>query len=137
MVVEYATIVSAEQESAELVKIAARANDPQLAFATDEDVGVAIDPTVNHSDLGSDPLAFFRRRMKLSQELWQRLEQRPLSSGESYSALRRRFLTGFTQMGYAMARGEVRRRLRVVTTPRNLALPSTRSMPPSSVKHCR
>ncbi|MEO8186312.1 MAG: zinc-dependent metalloprotease, partial [Burkholderiaceae bacterium] len=40
--------LSAEQETAELVKIAARANDPQLAFATDEDVGVAIDPTVNH-----------------------------------------------------------------------------------------
>jgi len=93
---------TAEQESAELAKIAARASDPQLAFATDEDIGVAIDPMVNQSDLGSDPLAFFKRRMKLSQELWQRLEQRPLSSGESYSALRRRFLTGFTQMGYAM-----------------------------------
>ena len=93
---------SAEQESAELAKIAARANDPQLAFATDEDIGVAIDPMVNQSDLGSDPLAFFKRRMKLSQELWQRLEQRQLSSGESYSVLRRRFLTGFTQMGYAM-----------------------------------
>ena len=69
---------SAEQESAELAKIAARASDPQLAFATDEDIGVAIDPMVNQSDLGSDPLAFFKRRMKLSQELWQRLEQRPL-----------------------------------------------------------
>ena len=57
---------------------------------------------VNQSDLGADPLAFFKRRMQLSRELWQRLEQRPLSSGESYSALRRRFLTGFTQMGYAM-----------------------------------
>ena len=93
---------SAEQEGVELAKIAARANETQLAFATDEDIGVAIDPMVNQSDLGNDPLAFFKRRMKLSQELWQRLEQRPLSSGESYSALRRRFLTGFTQMGYAM-----------------------------------
>ena len=93
---------SAEQESVELAKIAARASDPQLAFATDEDIGVAIDPMVNQSDLGNDPLAFFKRRMQLSRELWQRLEQRPLSSGESYSALRRRFLTGFTQMGYAM-----------------------------------
>ena len=93
---------SAAQESAELAKIAARASEPQLAFATDEDIGVAIDPMVNQSDLGDDPLAFFKRRMKLSQELWQRLEQRPLASGESYSVLRRRFLTGFTQMGYAM-----------------------------------
>lgn len=93
---------TAEEEGAELAKIAARASDPQLAFATDEDIGVAIDPMVNQSDLGNDPLAFFKRRMQLSRELWQRLEQRPLSSGESYSALRRRFLTGFTQMGYAM-----------------------------------
>jgi hypothetical protein len=93
---------SAEQEGIELAKIAARASDPKLAFATDEDIGVAIDPLVNQNDLGSDPLAFFKRRMKLSQELWQRLEQRPLSSGESYSVLRRRFLTGFAQMGYAM-----------------------------------
>ncbi|MGH6610800.1 MAG: zinc-dependent metalloprotease, partial [Burkholderiaceae bacterium] len=93
---------AAEQENAELQKIAARASEPQLAFATDEDIGVAIDPMVNQSDLGSDPLAFFKRRMKLSQELWQRLEQRPMASGESYSVLRRRFLTGFTQMGYAM-----------------------------------
>ena len=57
---------------------------------------------VNQGDIGSDPLAFFKRRMQLSQELWQRLEQRPLASGESYSALRRRFLAGFSQMGYAM-----------------------------------
>ncbi len=92
----------AAEEGVELAKIAARANDPQLAFATDEDIGVSIDPMVNQNDLGSDPLAFFKRRMKLSQELWQRLEQRPLSSGESYSVLRRRFLTGFVQMGYAM-----------------------------------
>ena len=93
---------SAEEEGAELAKIAARASDPKLAFATDEDIGVAIDPLVNQRDLGNDPLAFFKRRMKLSQELWQRLEQRPLASGESYSMLRRSFLTGFTQMGYAM-----------------------------------
>jgi Met-zincin/Domain of unknown function (DUF5117) len=94
--------LDAGEEGAELAKIASRASDPQLAFATDEDIGVAIDPLVNQNDLGSDPLAFFKRRMKLSQELWQRLEQRELASGDSYSMLRRRFLTGFTQMGYAM-----------------------------------
>jgi len=93
---------SADNESAELSKIAARANDPQLAFATDEDIGVAIDPMANQNDLGNDPLLFFKRRVKLSQELWVRLEQRPLAYGESYSVLRRRFLTGFTQLGYAM-----------------------------------
>jgi hypothetical protein len=102
--IEYAyKPIAPEQERAELARIAARASDPQLAFATDEDVAFAIDPMVNHMDLSRDPLAFFNRRVKLSQELWQRLEQRQLPEGENYSALRRRFLTGFAQLGSAMA----------------------------------
>jgi len=44
-----------------------------------------------------------KRRVKLSQELWQRLEQREMREGESYAVLRRRFLTGFAQLGMAMA----------------------------------
>ena len=102
--IEYAyKPIAPEQERAELARIAARSNEPQLAFATDEDVGFSIDPMVNQSDLTNDPLAFFKRRVKLSQELWQRLEQRQLPPGESYSILRRRFLTGFVQLGGAMA----------------------------------
>ncbi|HET9024951.1 MAG TPA: zinc-dependent metalloprotease, partial [Burkholderiaceae bacterium] len=102
--IEYAyKPIAPEQEQQELAKIAARSNEPQLAFATDEDVGFSIDPMVNQGDLTNDPLAFFKRRVRLSQELWQRLEQRQLPAGESYSVLRRRFLTGFTQLGMAMA----------------------------------
>jgi len=91
-----------EEEKAELGRIAARAAEPQLAFATDEDVAFSIDPLVNQNDLGSDPLAYYKRRVKLSQELWRRLEQRQVPAGESYSVLRRRFLTGFVQLGSAM-----------------------------------
>ena len=102
--IEYAyKPIAPEKEKAELAKIAARSNEPQLAFATDEDIAFSIDPLVNQNDLGNDPLAFFKRRVKLSQELWQRLEQRQLPAGESYSVLRRRFLTGFVQLGNAMA----------------------------------
>ena len=102
--IEYAyKPIAPEQEKAELARIAGRSNEPQLAFATDEDVAFSIDPLVNQGDLGNDPLGFFKRRVKLSQELWQRLEQRQLPAGESYSVLRRRFLTGFTQLGMAMA----------------------------------
>ena len=90
------------EETQELARIAARAGERELAFATDEDVGFSIDPLVNQNDLGNDPLGFYRRRVKLSQELWQRLEQRQLPAGDSYSVLRRRFLTGFTQLGQAM-----------------------------------
>jgi hypothetical protein len=101
--IEYAyRPIAPDQEKTELGRIAARAGEPQLAFATDEDVAFSIDPLVNQLDLGADPLAFYRRRVKLSQELWQRLEQRQIPAGESYSVLRRRFLTGFTQLGGAM-----------------------------------
>ncbi|MGB3429372.1 MAG: zinc-dependent metalloprotease, partial [Burkholderiaceae bacterium] len=102
--IEYAyKPIPPDREKAELAKIAGRSNEPQLAFATDEDIGFSLDPLVNQGDLTNDPLAFFKRRVKLSQELWQRLEQRPLPAGESYSVLRRRFLTGFAQLGGAMA----------------------------------
>ncbi|HEX5639341.1 MAG TPA: zinc-dependent metalloprotease [Burkholderiaceae bacterium] len=102
--VEYAyKPIAPDREQAELAKIASRSSEPQLAFATDEDIGFSIDPLVNQGDLGNDPLGFYKRRVKLSQELWQRLEQRQLPAGESYSVLRRRFLTGFVQLGGAMA----------------------------------
>jgi hypothetical protein len=102
--IEYAyKPIAPEQERTELARIAGRSNEPQLAFATDEDVGFSIDPLVNQGDLTNDPLAFFKRRVRLSQELWQRLEQRQLPAGESYAVLRRRFLTGFVQLCGAMA----------------------------------
>jgi hypothetical protein len=102
--IEYAyKPIAADDEKTELAKIAGRANQRELAFATDEDVRFGIDPTVNQGDLGDDPLGFFGRRVKLSQELWARLEDRPMADGESYSVLRRRFMTGFTQLGGAMA----------------------------------
>jgi hypothetical protein len=93
---------SAENENVELRTIAARANEPQLAFATDADADAAIDPTANIWDLGSDPLAFYRKRVMLTQELWQRLETRNMAPGESYSVLRRRFLSGLNQSALAM-----------------------------------
>lgn len=101
--IEYAyRPLAVEQENAELRAIAARANEPQLAFATDADADAAIDPTANIWDLGADPLAFYRKRVLLTQELWQRLETRNLAPGESYSVLRRRFLSGLNQSALAM-----------------------------------
>ncbi len=101
--IEYAyRPIPAERESAELAAIAARASEPQLAFATDADAAAAIDPTVNVWDLGSEPLAFYRKRVLLTQELWQRLESRVLVPGESYAVLRRRFLSGLNQSALAM-----------------------------------
>ncbi len=91
-------------EKEELAKIAARGSrEPWLAYATDEDsvVGgspVGMDPTVNVWDLSDDPLAYYRKRLELSRELWARLEAKKLAPGETYDGLRRSFLAGFNQL---------------------------------------
>jgi hypothetical protein len=102
--IEYAyREMDAASEPAQLAKMAARSVEPQLAFATDEDAGVGklfigIDPEVNRFDLGSDPLEYYKRRMKLSRELWDRLQNLKLAPGESYERLTRSFVSGFLQV---------------------------------------
>jgi hypothetical protein len=97
--IEYAyKPIEAAQEKEELAKIAARSSEPQLAFGTDQDAnGFNMDPDVNVYDLGSDPLAYFQRRLTISRELWDRVERRTLKPGESYEVLRRSFDYGFQQ----------------------------------------
>jgi hypothetical protein len=97
--IEYAyKPIEAAQEKTELAQIAARSNEPLLAFGTDQDAnGFNMDPDVNVFDLGSDPLAYFQRRMTISRELWDRVERRTLKPGESYEVLRRSFDYGFQQ----------------------------------------
>jgi hypothetical protein len=60
-----------------------------------------MDPQVNRRDLGSEPLEYATRRLKLTRELWDRLQTRQLKPGESYEMLRRNFLAGLTQFGNA------------------------------------
>jgi hypothetical protein len=102
--IEYAyREMDAASEPAQLAKMAARSVEPQLAFATDEDAGVGklfigIDPEVNRFDLGSDPLEYYKRRMKLSRELWDRMQNLKLAPGESYERLTRSFVSGFLQV---------------------------------------
>ena len=88
-----------QEEEARLKQIAARNAEPQLAYATDEDSAVAIDPEANMSDLGNDPLDFARRRMVLARELWDRWQSRDLKDGESYSVLRRTVTRGLLVVG--------------------------------------
>ncbi|HEY7788635.1 MAG TPA: zinc-dependent metalloprotease [Casimicrobiaceae bacterium] len=92
--------IPAGREAAELEKIAARSSEPRLAYSTDEDVTYfAVDPAVNEMDLGSDPLAYAKKRLALVHELWQRTEHLPLAPGESYSVLRRNFTRGLNEAG--------------------------------------
>lgn len=97
--IEYAYApLAPETEKEQLAKIAARSNEPLLAFGDDGDAGGSLsDPDVNAFDLGSDPLAYFEKRLAISRELWDRLQTRQLKPGDSYEALRRSFDSGFSQ----------------------------------------
>ena len=91
-------------ETRELARIAARSNEPLLTFATDEDADAGpdgMDPEINRFDLGSDPLAYYKKRFALSRELWDRLQNRPMKSDESYVVLRRNFERGFNEINRA------------------------------------
>jgi hypothetical protein len=77
------------QQQATLEKIAARSNEPQLAYGTDEDNFLGVDPDVMQFDLGSDVLAFASKRIAIARDLLARQESRPLDPDEDYSVLRR------------------------------------------------
>lgn len=90
-------------ERAELTKIAARSTEPALAYGDDTDAGGwgandGMDPLVNRFDLGDDPLAYYKKRLKLSQELWARLQDRRPQVGDDPLRQRRILLTGFGQL---------------------------------------
>lgn len=92
------------QEGQGLAQILAKASQPELQFDSDEDAGFGsmggVDPLVNRFDLGADPLAYYKLRMKLSRELWDRLQNMNLATGESYERLTRSFRSGFNQLNY-------------------------------------
>ncbi len=103
--IEYAyKPIAAEQEAGELGRIAARSTEPQLAFGDDFDQGTGgiydgFDPRTNQRDLGDDPLAYAKKRLKLSQELWERVQTRKPEAGEDPLRSRRSVFEAFRQLG--------------------------------------
>ena len=103
--IEYAyKPIAAGQEAAELAKIAARSTEPLLAYGDDIDQGVGgpydgFDPRTNQRDLGDDPLAYAKKRLKLSQELWERVQSRQATVGEDPLRNRRSVFESFRQLG--------------------------------------
>ncbi len=94
--IEYAyKPIAADSEAAELARIAGRSGEPGLAFGTDEDNFLGIDPDSLQFDLGDDVLAFAARRFDIARDLFQRQETRTLQPGEDYGSLRR-------ALGYAL-----------------------------------
>jgi hypothetical protein len=87
--------MSAAEQEAELQRIAARSSEPALAYGTDEDNLLGLDPESLVFDLGDDPLVFARKRIEIAQELFKRQETRTLKPTEDYTVLRR-------ALGYAL-----------------------------------
>ena len=99
--IEYAYKEVTGDEAAELKKIAARAPEHDLVFATDTDMMVGNDPLVNQYDLGSDPCRFARDRLTLAAQLMKDLDAKAVKDGESWSRLRVAFSYLMGQYGNA------------------------------------
>ena len=83
------TPLAAANEVSALGEIAARSGEPALAFATDDDSFLGLDPEALQFDLGQDPLAFAAQRFEIAQDLFRRQAVRVLKPDEDYAGLRR------------------------------------------------
>jgi len=88
--IEYAyKPLAAATEKADLERIAARSSEADLAFGTDEDNFLGIDPEALQFDLGTDPIAFAKKRFAIARDLFKRQETRSLPTDQDYAVLRR------------------------------------------------
>jgi hypothetical protein len=88
----YAQVPAGDTDA--LAKIAERGSEPDLQYSTDEDApgnisALAMDPLVSQYDASSDPLAYYRKRLELVNELWASMETTLAKRGEGYQVLRR------------------------------------------------
>ena len=97
--IEYAYKPVDGDEAAELKKIGARSPDPDLAYATDEDMFLDNDPYVNTYDLGSDTLCYARARIALAGDLLKDLDAKVVNDGEAWTRLRTAFSVLLAQWG--------------------------------------
>jgi hypothetical protein len=104
-------------EAAELRRIAARSGDAGLAYGTDEDNFLGIDPDALHFDLGNDVAAFARKRIAIARDLFRRQETRALAQGHDYTVLRRSL--GFAVSDVARAVGVLGRQIGGLRTLRD------------------
>jgi hypothetical protein len=86
-------------EQAMLRDITARSQEPELAYATDEDIQDFIDPEAGAWDLSSDPLQYATWQLENAQAVWNRLNRLSVNPGEGYGSLRRRVDLVFSYFG--------------------------------------
>jgi hypothetical protein len=80
-------------EDKELAKIASRASEPGLDYATDEDTRGTVDsdPLSNRFDLGNDINVFAQRQMTIAQELMPEIVNKSVQDGQGYQRARQAF----------------------------------------------
>jgi hypothetical protein len=101
--IEYAyKPIAAEEEGAELQRIAARSHEPLLAYGSDEDAALGVDPETIQLDLGADPIAYAAKRLEIARDLFARQEKRALSPDQSYAVLRRSLAFAISDAGRAV-----------------------------------
>ena len=102
--IEYAyRPIAKPDEAAELQRIAARSNEPLLAFGTDEDNAFGLDPETVQLDLGKDPIAFAAKRLAIARDLFKRQETRQLAPDHDYAVLRRSILFALSDVTRSVA----------------------------------
>jgi hypothetical protein len=74
-----------------LDKIAGRASEPALAYATDEDIYAGLDPLATPFDLSGDLLTYAPWQMENALKMWQTLDQSSPAKGDSFSDVRQKF----------------------------------------------
>ena len=84
----YRPLADADEKEA-LARIAGRSAEPLLAFGTDEDTSLGLDPETLQLDLGDDVVAFARKRIAIAQDLLRRQETRTPRPEQGYVVLRR------------------------------------------------
>ncbi|HEY9804281.1 MAG TPA: zinc-dependent metalloprotease [Leptolyngbyaceae cyanobacterium] len=80
-------VITPEEEKDFLQQIALASPQPELSYATDEDIW-DINPLANLWDMSSDVLVYSQWQMDNARVMWQRLDDHYLPPGESYSHLR-------------------------------------------------
>jgi hypothetical protein len=77
-------------------KVASRASDPELAYATDEDTW-GPDPTARRWDLGADPLDYAKEQIRLAKYIRGRIIDKFVKDGDSWSRARRGYQLSLAQ----------------------------------------
>lgn len=96
--------ITPEAEIPELKRIAQRAPEIELAYATDEDAWALLDPKAKPWDLSADPLAYSQIQLDNAREAWRNLDTNYLLPQESYADLRDAFNLIFGYyLSYAMS----------------------------------